>query len=659
MRRGTEYGGGVHDLIIRGGTVVDGSGAARREADVAIDGDRIAAVGTVAGPGAGGDRRARTPRHARLRRHPHALRRAGDVGSDPRAVELARRDDARDRQLRRRLRAGATGSPRLADRPDGGRRGHPGRSRSRRACSGTGRASRSTSTRSRAGRTWSTSARRSRTAPLRAYVMGERGARNEPATPDDIATMARLVREALEAGALGFSTSRTQRASRGRRRAGARARSRREDELFAIGRALAAAGRGVFEVAQAGTGGRTAGDAPNAAEGELEWMRRLAAETQRPVSFLLFDNDPTATPWRRLLDLTDEAAAAGAPLVPQIANRPFGMLVGHQTRANPFADRPTYQAIASLPLDERVARLRDGEVRARILAERPARPAGARHAERALRAVDDARSSSRSAIRPTTSRSPERSVAAIAAREGRDPDAVLYDLMLGSRRPRAALLCRSSTTSAATSMPLYEMLHHPRTVLGLGDGGAHCGIVCDATMTTFTLTHWVRDRRRGPRLPLEFAVRRLTARQRGRSLGFDDRGLVRPGLQGRPQRDRPRPPAPAPSRGGVRPARRRPPPAAARRAATSRPSSRADRHARRNADRSPPGPRGPLGARRRLAHDAERHRGSGEVRLPGARRRRARRRAARSLGRATATPRIAMRRRPHCGSRICRRAAPR
>ena len=262
--------------------------------------------------------------------------------------------------------------------------------------------------------------------------------------------MARLVREAVEAGALGFSTSRTNghRAVDGEPVPGTFAG---EDELFAIGRALAAAGRGIFEVAQAGTGGRTAGDAPNAAEGELEWMRRLAAETQRPVSFLLFDNDPTATPWRRLLDLTDEAAAAGVPLVPQIANRPFGMLVGHQTRANPFADRPTYQAIASLPLDERVARLRDGEVRARILAERPpGRPMPGTLSALfgpsmmpQLFALGDP---------PDYEPSPERERrgdrGARGPRSGRGP----VRSHARRRRPRAACSSRSSTTSAAISI---------------------------------------------------------------------------------------------------------------------------------------------------------------------------------------------------------------
>src|SRR5262245_30204420 len=160
---------------------------------------------------------------------------------------------------------------------------------------------------------------------LRAYVMGERGAANEPATPEDIATMERLVRDALEAGALGFTTSRTagHRGVDGRPVPGTIAR---EDELTGIGQALATVGRGVFEVAEAGTGGRASGDPPGAAEAEVVWMARLSAAIKRPVSFLLMQSEEDPESWRRLLRLADEAAGRGADLVPQVAARPFGML---------------------------------------------------------------------------------------------------------------------------------------------------------------------------------------------------------------------------------------------------------------------------------------------------------------------------------------------
>ena len=516
----------MHDLVIRGGTVADGSGGPLIEADVAIDGDRIAALGKV-------DTRARETIDARgllvtpgfIDIHTHY---DGQATWDPILAPSSWHGVTT-------LVVGNCGVGFAPARPDRhqwliglmqGVEDIPGESLA-------------------AGLPWDWEsfpeyldalARRPRLVDvgayvahgaLRAYVMGERGARNEPATTADVDAMARLVHEAVLAGALGFSTSRTigHRAVDGEPVPGTFAG---EDELFAIGRALARAGSGVFEVAQAGTGGHAAGDAPNAAEGELAWMRRLAAETQRPVSFLLFETDPSATPWRRLLELTEAAAAAGAPLVPQIANRPFGMLVGHQTRANPFAERPTYRTIASLPLAERAARLRDPDVRARILAERsPDRPTPGTLAAlfgpammRQLFALGDP---------PDYEPPPDRSIAALAARAGRDPEAILYDLML-TDDARELLLFTVLNYDSGNLDSVYEMLCHPRTVLGLGDGGAHCGIVCDATMTTFTLAHWARDRRRGPRLPLEVAVRRLTG-DNASLFGFRDRGLVRPGLK--------------------------------------------------------------------------------------------------------------------------------
>jgi len=364
-------------------------------------------------------------------------------------------------------------------------------------------------------------------AAVRAYVMGERGAANEPATPDDVAAMTRVVRDALDAGALGFSTSRTagHRGVDGRPVPGTFAR---DDELFGIGGALASAGHGVFEVAQAGVGGRMAGDAAGAARTEVAWMTRLSMAIGRPVSFLVMQSNDEPEAWRELLALADDAAAEGANLVPQVASRPFGMLVGLQSRANPFADRPTYQALASLPLPERVVRLRDPGVRARMLGERPA---------------VDPKTGTLSALfgpgmytrlfplgePPDYEPTADASVAAIAEREGRPADAVLYDLMLG-HDGRELLFFPVLNYAGGSAEPIREMLLHPRTVLGLGDGGAHCGILCDASMTTFVLTHWVRDRRRGPRIPLERAVRLLT-RDPAALYGLADRGVLRPGAK--------------------------------------------------------------------------------------------------------------------------------
>ena len=200
---------------------------------------------------------------------------------------------------------------------------------------------------------------------VRGYVMGERGARNEPATPEDIAAMARIVQEGVEAGALGVSTSRTiaHTAIDGEPVPGTFAA---EDELFGLGRALAAAGAGVFELAPAGVMGEDLA----AADREMDWMRRLADEIDRPITFALIQHDHDPDQWQRLLELSRDAYEAGVPVRPQVAGRPLGLLLGLQT-FHPLRDRPTYAALEALPLDERVARLRDPEVKAAILAERP------------------------------------------------------------------------------------------------------------------------------------------------------------------------------------------------------------------------------------------------------------------------------------------------
>jgi N-acyl-D-aspartate/D-glutamate deacylase len=257
-------------------------------------------------------------------------------------------------------------------------------------------------------------------------------------------------------------------------------------------------------------------------------MTRLSKAIGRPVSFLVMQSNDEPDAWRELLALANDAAEDGANLVPQVAARPFGMLVGLQSRANPFADRPTYRTVASLPLAERVVRLRDPEMRARILAERP---------------VVDPKTGTISALfsdamfarlfplgePPDYEPVADASVASIAEREGKRADAVLYDLML-RHDGRELLFFPVLNYAGCSAEPIREMLLHPRAVLGLGDGGAHCGIVCDASMTTFMLTHWVRDRRRGPRIPLERAVRALT-RDPAALYGLRDRGVVRPGAK--------------------------------------------------------------------------------------------------------------------------------
>ena len=361
---------------------------------------------------------------------------------------------------------------------------------------------------------------------VRAYVMGERGARNEAATGDDIQKMYQIVREGLEAGALGFSTSRTlgHRASDGEPVPGTFAN---EDELFGIGQALSDTGLGVFELAAAGAAGEVGGDAPDDALREIEWMHRLSAEIGRPVSFALLQTDSQPDQWRELLDICKKTKVDGANVVAQFAARPFGILSGHQTEANLFLNRPAYVEIAHLPLPERVARLKDPAVRERIL--------GSERVEDGpvLGAILDVPEMLWKVFPmgdpPDYEPPPESSIAGIAERENRPAQEVLYDYMLKDEG-RELLLLTFFNYSDGDLGPSLEMIEHDRTVLSLGDGGAHCGIICDASLTTFMLAHWVRDRSRGPRVPLEQSIHRMT-QHTAELYGLLDRGVLAPGYK--------------------------------------------------------------------------------------------------------------------------------
>ena len=351
---------------------------------------------------------------------------------------------------------------------------------------------------------------------VRTYVMGQRGADNEAASKDDIEQMAAIVKEGIAAGALGFSTSRTiaHRAISGEPVPGTFAA---EDELFGIGRALGELGRGIFEVAPAGAAGEDL-DAPKT---EIDWMCRLSAEIQRPVTFAMLQVDAAPDLWREQLELSTKAVENGAQVYPQVAGRPFGMLIGHQTDIHPFADRRSFAALLGLPFEERVARLRDAETRQKILSEGdPAQPSMLlQQLGRTFQMGDP----------PNYEPSYEDSVEAKAKAVGEDPVAYLYDRML-EREGRELFLVPILNYSNMNADPIREMIFHPRAVLGLGDGGAHCGLICDASIQTFMLTHWVRDRSRGEKVPLEFAVKRMS-KDTAELYGFEDRGVVAPGMR--------------------------------------------------------------------------------------------------------------------------------
>jgi N-acyl-D-aspartate/D-glutamate deacylase len=362
---------------------------------------------------------------------------------------------------------------------------------------------------------------------LRTYVMGQRGVANEPATAADIAQMAKLAREAIEAGALGFSTSRVKAhvTLAGDPVPGTHAG---EDELFAIGRAIAQSGRHVvFQVASAGVDGQDPEDALK----EIEWMRRLSIDARIPVSFLVLQAFTAPHLWKELLDAASQAESEGAQLRAQIANRPFGMLLGLTTR-HPFMKRPTFDHLLreTASLAELVRELRKPAVRAAILAEPDSVETGDKYegiGQLALHMptmvyplLEDLD------YEPT----PDRSLDGLGKARGVGPLELFYDLMLEEDGRRLFLL-PFFNYAGGDHADILAMLNHPATVLGLGDGGAHLATICDASMPTYQLSHWVKGRRRGPRLSLERAVQMQT-HDTAALYGLSDRGTLAVGKRG-------------------------------------------------------------------------------------------------------------------------------
>jgi N-acyl-D-amino-acid deacylase len=350
---------------------------------------------------------------------------------------------------------------------------------------------------------------------IRAYVMGARGARNEVANADDIAAMAHIVREAIEAGALGFSTSRTRLhlSKDGEPVPGTFANA---DELIAIGKAIGEAGHGVFEIAS--------DMAP--AEDEFAWMKELSRTTGVPVTYGLLQAPGAPEKWRDLLARTDEARAEGARITAQIACRPTGMVLGWQSSVQPFMARAHYRAIADLPFPERLARLKDPETRRAILADEspPMSPLATilfQGFDRMFRLEKEGRLD----YEPCA----DDSIATLAARRGERPDAIVYDMLM-ENEGRGYIYLPLLNYALFNFDHIHDMMLHPHTVLSLSDGGAHCGVICDASFPTYMLTHWVRDRTRGARLPLERVVQMQTS-DTARLYGLDDRGLLAPGMK--------------------------------------------------------------------------------------------------------------------------------
>ena len=348
--------------------------------------------------------------------------------------------------------------------------------------------------------------------PVRVYAMGRRGAEREPATPADLARMSEIVQEALLAGALGFSTSRT-RNHRSKDGTLAPSITAGEDELTAIARGMRAIDKGVIE---------TVDDWADPEMAFAMW-ERVAEAAQRPLSLTNSQRGQHDASWGWRLQRLRELNDAGKPVRGQALCRPIGVLLGFDVSLNPFSNTATYRRLQPLVLDERLQELRRPEVRDRLLAEFPGEPTV--EATSIVPSFDDLFPLGDP---PNYAPSRDQSVAAIARRCGRPAVDVAYDILLEGDG-RAMLYAPLTNFSGYTMDGIWTMLRHPNMILGLGDGGAHSGFICDASATTFLLTYWTRDRE-GEKLPLAEGVRKLCS-ETAAALGLSDRGIVAPGYK--------------------------------------------------------------------------------------------------------------------------------
>ena len=508
----------MHDLVIRNGTVVDGTGAARRRADVAIDGERIVEVGDDVG-------------------RAHRELDADGLVVTPGWVDLHTHYDGQvtwDSMLAPSSTNGVTSivmgncgvgfAPAHVDKHDWlialleGVEDIPGTALAE-------------------GLPWNWESyteyldaldARSYSldvgaqvphAALRTYVMGDRGAEHtEPATPDEIAEMSRLCEAGLRAGALGFTTSRTY-VHRTRTGESIGTLTSATEEVLGIASALDRAGHGVVQMISDVY--QSSDDELSARE--LELLRTLALELGRPLSFTVQQNDDTPDRFRELLAALAQWNAEGAHARAQVAVRPIGVLIGLTASVQPFAFCPSWRDVALLPRPEQLQKLADPALRRRLLDEH-----GTSHPQGFVGIIH----SGYSRMYPLTDPAgyeptPADSVAGIAEARGAPANEVLYDTLFGG--DGSALLYIPLFNYARGNLDdVYEMITSPYAIFGLSDAGAHCNTICDGSYPTTAIAHWTRDRTRGPKVPLEQMVHGQTQRT-ARHVGWLDRGVLAPG----------------------------------------------------------------------------------------------------------------------------------
>ncbi|MBM3595438.1 MAG: amidohydrolase family protein [Alphaproteobacteria bacterium] len=353
-------------------------------------------------------------------------------------------------------------------------------------------------------------------APLRVFVMGKRAVERDPATPKDIAEMARLACEAVEAGALGFSTSRTinHKANDGTLTPSYSAAS---DELTGIARELGQAGIGVLQFIS---------DFDDV-ESEFEIVERMVAESGRPLSLSLLQSSRHPEGWRDVLARLEQARAKGAPIRAQIAGRPVGLIVGLEFSRHPFQACPSYQDVAHLDIGERREALRDLARKARVLAEQVGLTD-----EYSVMLSNRFGGMYEMTDDPDYEPSKEDSIAARAEREGRSAVELAYDVLVDGS---GVIYAPAANYLDNSLVPIRTMMAHEATTFGLGDGGAHCSFICDASLPTYYLRRWVAPygvtNDPEERMPLETVIRKLTT-DTADLVGLGDRGQIRVGLRG-------------------------------------------------------------------------------------------------------------------------------
>lgn len=350
--------------------------------------------------------------------------------------------------------------------------------------------------------------------PLRVYVMGDRGANRETATPEDIEKMADLTSEAVKAGALGFSTSRTlnHQTAEGQPTPTLTAEL---DEMVGIAKGVQAAGSGVMQVVTDFKGN----------DNEFELLKEMAKQSGRPLSVSVAQHHRVTDGWRSILRTIERANSEGVKLTAQVCGRPIGVLFGLELTNNPFSAHPSFIEIKDLPLDEKLFKLRDEQFRKRLLAEAPQvennpflRQAHARYHDMYVMQEN-----------PDYEPPPSESIASQAMELGLNPLELCLDIL--TRGEGKDMIYYAFLNYGESSLdPAKEMMEHPNTILGLGDGGAHCGSICDGSFTTHMLTHWTRDRKRGEKLELPWVIK-AHCRDTAKAVGLNDRGILAPGYK--------------------------------------------------------------------------------------------------------------------------------